>query len=43
MESNPTPTPAANNDNLMGLLSYILAPIVGIIVLLSDSMKNNPV
>ena len=43
MESNPTPTPASNNDNLMGLLSYILAPIVGIIVLLSESMKNNPV
>jgi uncharacterized membrane protein len=43
MESNPTPTPAANNDNLMSLLSYVIAPIGGIIVLLSDAMKSNPV
>jgi uncharacterized membrane protein len=32
-----------SNDKLFGLLSYLLAPIVGIIILVSDSMKNNPV
>ena len=34
--------PTDNNEKLMGLLAYLLAPIIGIIILLSDSMKNNP-
>lgn len=32
-----------DNDKLMALLAYILAPIIGIVILLSDSMKSNPV
>ena len=32
--------PTDNNEKLMGLLAYLLAPIIGIIILLSDSMKN---
>lgn len=40
---NPVNTSATSNDNLMALLSYLFAPVVGIIVLLIDSMKNNPV
>ena len=44
---NPNPDPigpssSGSNDQLLGALTYPL-PIVGIIVLLSDSMKNNPV
>lgn len=35
-------TPAANNDKLMGLLAYLIAPIGGIIILVSEGMKNNP-
>jgi uncharacterized protein len=31
-----------SNDKLFGLLSYLLAPIVGIIILVSDSMKTKP-
>ena len=34
--------PAANNDKLMGLLAYLIAPIGGIIILVSEGMKNNP-
>jgi uncharacterized membrane protein len=36
-------TSTDNNEKLMGLLAYLLTPIVGIIILVSDSMKNNPV
>ncbi|MCW1970684.1 MAG: hypothetical protein KIH69_021450 [Anaerolineae bacterium] len=32
----------SDNDKLMALLAYILAPIIGIVILVSDSMKNNP-
>lgn len=42
---NPNPntsvTTEGSNDKLMAALTYPI-PIVGIIVLLSDSMKNNP-
>jgi uncharacterized membrane protein len=40
-EQTPPPTINSNNEPLLGLLSYILAPIVGIIILLTD-MKNSP-
>jgi uncharacterized membrane protein len=32
-----------SNQKLMGLLAYLLAPIVGIIILVSDNMKSDPV
>ncbi len=39
-----TQTPSSDsNAKLMALLAYIIAPIGGIIILLSDSMKNDPV
>ncbi|HEY3289275.1 MAG TPA: hypothetical protein VGK87_04020, partial [Anaerolineae bacterium] len=31
------------NAKLMGLLAYIIAPIGGIIILVSENMKNDPV
>ncbi len=31
-----------SNDKLFGLLSYLLAPIMGIIILVTDSMKVKP-
>ena len=34
---------AGNNDKLMGLLAYLIAPIGGIIILVSEGMKTNPV
>ena len=41
--SDPTgPSSSGSNDQLLGALTYPL-PIVGIIVLLSDTMKNNPI
>jgi len=46
MASNPqTPNPATgrdtSNDKLLAALSYPI-PIIGIVILLSDSMKNDP-
>ena len=39
-----TQTPSSDsNAKLMALLAYIIAPIGGIIILLSDNMKNDPV
>lgn len=35
--------PSDSNQKLMGLLAYLLAPIAGIIILLSESMKSDPV
>jgi uncharacterized membrane protein len=32
-----------SNAKLMALLAYIIAPIGGIIILMSDNMKNDPV
>lgn len=32
-----------SNQKLMGLLAYLLAPIVGIIILVSENMKSDPV
>jgi uncharacterized membrane protein len=40
-DPNVTPPAAANNDALLSALTYPI-PIVGIVILLSDSMKNNP-
>jgi uncharacterized membrane protein len=35
--------PSDSNQKLMGLLAYLLAPIVGIIILVSENMKSDPV
>ena len=35
------PSGSGSNDNLLAGLTYVI-PIVGIIILLSDSMKTNP-
>ncbi len=43
MSAQPPTTSEASNQKIMALLAYILAPIVGIIILVSDSMKNDPV
>jgi uncharacterized membrane protein len=43
MSSQPPATSAEGNQKLMALLAYLLAPIVGIIILVSDNMKNDPV
>ena len=43
MSAQPPTTSDPNNEKLMALLAYLLAPIVGIIILVSDSMKSNPV
>ena len=36
-------TPTDSNQKLYRLLNYLLSPIMPIIVLVSDSMKNDPV
>lgn len=38
---NPAPASSGSNDNLLAALTYPI-PIVGIVILVSDSMKNNP-
>ena len=39
-----TQSPSSDsNAKLMALLAYIIAPIGGIIILVSDNMKNDPV
>ncbi len=38
---NVSPSDSGNNDALLAALTYPL-PIVGVIILLSDSMKRNP-
>jgi uncharacterized membrane protein len=44
MSSQPPTTSAdQSNQKLMALLAYLLAPIVGIIILVSDNMKNDPI
>jgi uncharacterized membrane protein len=43
MSTQPPTTSDVSNERLMSLLAYLLAPIVGIIILVSDTMKNNPV
>jgi uncharacterized protein len=40
-QPNPTPE-VSSNDRLLGLLDYILSPIVPIIFLLMPDKKNNP-
>lgn len=32
-----------SNQRLMGLLAYLLTPIVGIIILVSENMKSDPI
>lgn len=36
-------SPANSNQKLYRLLAYLLSPIMPIIILVSDSMKNDPV
>lgn len=38
---NPAPASSGSNDKLLAALTYPI-PIVGIFILVSDSMKNNP-
>ncbi len=39
-----TQSPSSDsNAKLMSLLAYLIAPVGGIIILLSDNMKNDPV
>ncbi|MGQ9816200.1 MAG: hypothetical protein ACUVR3_13835 [Candidatus Roseilinea sp.] len=35
--------PSNSNQKLLGLLAYLLTPIVGIIILVSENMKSDPV
>jgi uncharacterized membrane protein len=43
MSEQPPTISSDSNEKLMALLAYLLAPIVGIIILVSDNMKSNPV
>ncbi len=35
--------PSDSNQKLIALLAYLLTPIVGIVILVSESMKSDPV
>ncbi len=43
MSAQPPTSSEASNEKVMALLAYLLGPIGGIIILVSDTMKNNPV
>jgi uncharacterized membrane protein len=43
MAAQPPTTSDVSNQKIMALLAYLIAPIVGIIILVSDSMKSDPV
>ncbi len=43
MSAQPPTTSDVSNQKLMGLLAYLIPVVVGIIILVSDTMKNDPV